>query len=118
MNLKQAHSLTGPDQWFRYWLPYQFVKIDGPRKHTYLPVNRNYKPLGVVSKEWADYHKFHDQAVVFAKNPAEFKGIWYNEDGLYLYSDDPKTRLDYFERLQKLLSYSAALVCRVGATTL
>ena len=53
MNVQQAHNLSDYDHWFRYWMPYKFIQV--PRtevgnkyKHVYLPLNRNYKPLGIT----------------------------------------------------------------------
>jgi hypothetical protein len=106
--------LTHGDQWFRYWMPYQFKKMPHPkRKHLFLPVNRNYKPLGITSRDHVNYESYMDQAVVFPKDPATFEGVWWDSNGLYLYEDALESRRDYFQRLQKLLSYSVALVARV-----
>ena len=98
--------MTAEDGWFRYWLPYQLqaVTIPGmPYKHVYLPLNRNYKPLGVVSRDWVEYEDYIAQAMVFTRDPHEFEGIWFDPEGLYLYDDDPRSRVDYFERLDRLL---------------
>ena len=110
-------KLTGDDQWFRYWLPYCFIKIEHPNfKHVYMPVNRNYKPLGAISDEWIDYNLFSDQCVVFSKDPRTFTGIWsdINSSGyMYLYDDNAKSRADYFERLSKLFMRSAKIVAKM-----
>lgn len=109
--MKRLKGLTGMDQWFRIWLPYQFVQLEMPKhKHVYLPVNRNYKPLGVVSEEFVDYDDFLDQAVIFRSDPHEFVGVWNNPDGLYLYDDGPESRRDYFVRLGRLADRSMMLV--------
>jgi hypothetical protein len=98
------------DQWFRYWMPYQFVKLEHTKyKHVFLPVNRNYKPLGIVARDFLDYEKYMPQAVVFEDDPAGFKKIWWDERGLYLYDDGPKSRIDYFDRLGKLFLRSVRL---------
>jgi hypothetical protein len=58
MNKKAAARLTGMTRFFRYWMPYTFTKLEvNKRKHVYLPLNRNYKPLGVLSLETVDYDK-------------------------------------------------------------
>jgi hypothetical protein len=111
MNETQAQNLTGFDRWFRYWMPYQFVplKIEG-RKHVYLPLNRDYKPLGVTARDdFVNYDDFKHQAVVFAKDPHGFEDVWTNAEGLYLYKDNPRSRVDYFVRLDRLLSRSVKL---------
>jgi len=110
MQKNRARNLTGQDQWFRYWLPYQFVKLDVPgHKHVYLPVNRNYKPLGVMSEDWADYDDYLHQAVVFGADPYTYEDVWTDGEGLYLYDDNPASRQDYFKRLELLLGRSMKL---------
>lgn len=105
----QYGRLTSTEQWFRYFMPYNFVKLDATsHKHVYLPLNRNYKPLGRILDTWVDYESFVDNAVVFAADPYTFKGVWIS-GGLYLYDDLPATRRDYFTRLDKLLSHSMPL---------
>src|SRR5438552_14461888 len=46
-DMPAAHNPVAPGQWFRYSMPYQFVRLSpSGRAHIYLPLNRNYKPLG------------------------------------------------------------------------
>ena len=110
MHKSGAERLTKMDQWFRYWLPYSFVKLDVTnRKHVYLPVNRNYKPLGITSGEWINYEDFADQAVIFSADPHTINNVWYSPATLHLYGDAISSRLDYFQRLERLLSRSMKL---------
>ena len=86
-------------------MPYCFQKLEvADRAHVYLPVNRNYKPLGVTDEEWVDYDTYLPQAVVFSADPRRFDGIWLDNETLHLYEDAVSSRVDYFARLEKLLS--------------
>ena len=106
-------KISQGDQWFRYWMPYQFVKLEHTKyQHVYLPVNRNYKPLGIVAKDNVDYEKYMPQAAVFDENPVSFQNVWWEESGLYLYSDAPESRINYFDRLGRLLVRSVRLEAR------
>lgn len=100
-------------QWGRIWLPYCFYKLDLPG-HVYLPVNRDYKPLGFITfnsvgisvgETWVDYELYVEKAMVFAKDPHGILGVFVN-DNLYLYDNKyEKTIMDsYFARYEKLLS--------------
>ncbi len=90
--------------WFRIWMPYQYQYIEhGKIKHLYLPLNRNYKPLGVYSDARVEYEDYAKQGVIFSRDPHTFKGIWSSPNGLYLYTDNPETLTDYFDRFNKLL---------------
>jgi len=110
MESDSAERLTMMDQWFRYWLPYSFFKLEtANRDHVYLPVNRNYKPLGVTSDEWVDYENFTKQAVVFSADPHTFENVWVDQEPLYLYGEAISSRVDYFQRLERLLSSSVKL---------
>ena len=110
LNKDSARRLTFNDQWFCYWFPYQFVKLNVEKpKHVYLPVNRKYKPLGITTGEWIDYELYAFQAVVFTHDPHEFEEIWHDPENLYLYEDSVRSRLDYFVRLETLLSRSIKL---------
>ena len=113
MQKDSAERLTRMDQWFRYWLPYSFVKLETTNhNHVYLPVNRNYKPLGVTSDDWVDYEDFIDQAVIFSADPHTFANVWFHRDTLHLYEDVVSSRVDYFQRLERLLSRSVKLFQR------
>jgi hypothetical protein len=112
MNRRSASRLTIQERWFRYWMPYTFSQLEVMgQSHVYLPLNRNYNPLGVWSRRGApiDYRKYSDQALVFPSDPRKFEGVWYKQT-LYLYEDDPNSRLDYFERLERLMSRSVNLL--------
>lgn len=121
VTLAQMANLTDPGSpkhgahFFRLWMPYLFqrVKFDGV-KHAFIPLNRNYKPLGQLDKEFVDYDALAlTHGVAFSRDPATFRGIWFSQDNkplssntLWLYNDNPKSRLDYFSRLERLMSKS------------
>lgn len=106
--------LTIRNQWFRVWMPYQFIPMDvSDAKHVYLPLNRNYKPLGYgtprQTQPWVDYKDYLHQAVVFERDPHGFKGVWEDAEGLYLYNDNSDTQATYFARIEKLMSRTVRL---------
>lgn len=77
------------------------------REHTYLPLNRDYKPLGMWG-EWVEYIDFPEQFVRFTVAPEKMVGIWLNNTGCiapYLYCDGPETHRTYGERYGRLLNY-------------
>ena len=109
--MKKLAELTQGGHWFRFWLPYKFEKLESPkRKHVYLPLNRNYKPLGITSRDHVDYAAYMHQAVVFASDPTKFTGVWHDPKGLWLYDDTSNSRVDYFERLSRLTDRTMKLV--------
>jgi hypothetical protein len=95
--------------WFHSAMPYAFVRLDRPG-NVWLPLNRDYKPLGIRTTDWVEYDDHADSAIKFARDPSGFPGVWWNEQAdrstLYLYSDAPCSRLTYWERLGRLLSHS------------
>lgn len=105
MTPKQAAALTDDNRWFRHFLPYAFVRLEHPRRrHVFLPVNRNYKPLGIFSREWVEYATHLDDAVAFRRDPLLMTGVWTaTREHLWLYNDNPLSRLDYFERLERVM---------------
>ncbi|MBI4923008.1 MAG: hypothetical protein HY834_14785 [Devosia nanyangense] len=88
-------------------LPYCLVKLDSPR-HIWLPLNRQYKPLGVTSREWVDYDEFVSRAVAFASDPRKWHDVFLPHDPgasiLYLHRDGQPAS-EYFARLTRLLWY-------------
>jgi len=113
VNSKEAANLANQDQWFRYWMPYHFQRLDDDKhKHVYLPVNRDYKPLGVTKRdEHLNYDDYRHQAVVFSRDPNTYTDVWVEgRQPLFLYNDGAGSRMDYFERLQRLMSRSKLLV--------
>jgi hypothetical protein len=101
-------DLMSKDHMFRYFLPYCYRKIEGVKGHVYIPLNRNYLPLGVigmkdVGPEGFDdtYSGFKSHWITFKKDPLEFQDVW-AEQPLYLYrnKDDHPT---YFARLERLM---------------
>jgi hypothetical protein len=75
-------------------------------KHLYLPLNRNYKPLGYTASAWVEYKDYKNQAVIFRSAPQKFKDVWHDTEGLYLYDDGLQSRESYFARLEALLDRS------------
>jgi len=120
MNENKAYLLTGSkgigtgSHFFRFWMPYLFHRISHPKhKHAFIPLNRNYKPLGQMTKEHVDYDALAmSHGVVFARDPINYPGIWHNVEGdhYWLYSDDPRTRMDYFKRLETLMTYDISVM--------
>ncbi len=110
---EQTADMDALARLFRIWMPYQFVRLKSPpNRYIYLPVNRNYKPLGHASDKWANYEDFRQQAVRFKKDPRKFEGIWDssdpNGDWFYLYDGyggDSQLR-EYYVRLKILSMYS------------
>lgn len=118
MNVDEASRLvftaSEGTTFFKIWMPYAYVRLEEPsRKHTFLPLNRNYKPLGYARPEFVQYADYLDtHAVVFSRDPAGFNDIWSNISNagmLWLYDDNPKSRLDYFARLERLTLKGAVL---------
>lgn len=93
--------------WGRINLPYTLRKL-AVGKHVYLPVNRNYAPLGFPYQDGqGDDLDYVGQAMSFASDPALFTGVWWSESApLSLYADGNETRLTYWARLEKLLSHA------------
>lgn len=101
-------TYSASNQWFRVWMPYQFLKLDlVGAKHIYLPLNRNYKPLGfgkpLGNSDHVNYLDYRRQAISFLRDPHSFKGVWYDVSGLYLYGDEEASQSTYFERLGLLM---------------
>lgn len=103
------------DRYFsRIWMPYCFMKMDLPQlgKHVYLPLNRNYKPLGVSRSDWVDYSDYADQCVRFRTDPAKIGGnpwVFIKPHGwrhpgpfLFLYDTD-ESAATYGQRLQLVM---------------
>jgi hypothetical protein len=101
------------DHWFERWMPYCFHKLPGVvrYKHVYLPLNDHYKPLGQVGRKRVRYEDYAAQAVIFYRDPMTFEGVWTatSDDKLWLY-EDTASRVDYFERLGRLMSHKVRAV--------
>ncbi len=98
------------NSFFRQWMPYHFVlmtpHVEKARAHTFLPVNRKYKPLGTPlhDNRWVTYENCAAQFVRFTVDPCKLKDIFIG-DGLYLYNDDPRSADDYGERFGRLMRH-------------
>src|SRR5215475_4077268 len=96
--------------WTRIWLPYQFMAIEVGKKKAFLPVNRDYRPLGLGgSAKLTDVAEYMKTAVIFTGDPHKFEGVWSDPDELYLYGDDQASRADYFQRLGRLSAKTVKL---------
>lgn len=109
LTLNQVKKMTNQDQWFRYNMPYLIRKLNVPQANTWLPLNRNYKPIGYLGKDIVDYHDYLNIAMVFHIDPHNFVGdIFWNKqkDSLFLYDDGIDSRKDYYVRLERLMSHT------------
>src|SRR4051812_15007684 len=94
----------------RKWLPYCFAPMEHPErgKYIYLPLNRDYKPLGQDREKHYDYEDFSDNFVRFRQDPRMIPGAPWTAihlDGwMWLYDDGPESRIDYGKRLQSVIS--------------
>jgi hypothetical protein len=92
---------------FKLFMPYLYQRVEVPgRKHAFLPLNRDYQPLGMRREGWTDYQQVAStHAVFFARDPAQLEGVWWNQrDGsFWLYDDSVASRIDYFKRLETLM---------------
>lgn len=108
-DLRKARKHRPSYGWSRFWLPYCFERMDAPDlgKWVYLPLNRNYKPLGTPPKsDWVKYEDYRSHFIAFKSNPTNLEGVWFSmwgESRLYLYNDNPDTCVDYFDRLARAL---------------
>jgi hypothetical protein len=124
MNEKQARGLThigtkqGGTHFFRLFMPYAFQRIDHPtRRHVFMPLNRDYKPLGHERRVHVDYEALAaTHAVAFQRDPASLTDVWTRVDGttLWLYNDSIDSRRDYFERLARLMVHKLDLLGGLG----
>lgn len=87
-------------------LPYCFHCLDSSN-NIWLPLGREYKPLGCDWHSYVDYDEHVERAVHFASDPTKFKGVWtYHPNPLWLYlRDDGTPASTYFGRLVKLMGY-------------
>lgn len=97
---------AAPAYWeMRSWLPYSNQSIGGGR---HILVNRDYKPVGQVGKEWANYEEFPHLHVDVTDDQSKSFTAQGSSDG-YLFNDGCSpwdSRADavaYLERLKILL---------------
>jgi hypothetical protein len=98
--------------WFRHNMIYAITKVVADKPHVWLPLNRDYKPLGIVPQEgWVDYDLYAKEyptlAMRFARDPRRLKDVWVTDQGdmLWLYSDRLWEAASYYDRLRKLLEH-------------
>lgn len=101
---REGRAPTRATEWksFRINQPYCFMKLAGGR---WLPLNRLCRPLGIGAGEWwDDYEAYADRAVEFPADPRELSGVWVQQSPtkLWLYSDDPRSLLSYYQRFARL----------------
>ena len=96
---------AAPAYWeMRSWLPYSCHSVDDG---THIIVNRSYKPVGQVSKEWANYAEFPNLHAHFANDLRSNFTAQGSSDG-YLFNDGCPpwhSRVDataYLDRLRVL----------------
>lgn len=115
----KARRLVGGYDWktptfFKLFMPYCIQRVDVPgRKHAFLPLNRDYAPLGMRRGEHRSYEDMMPtHGVYFSRDPAKLEGIWHNMRGgqMWLYDDSVESRVDYFARLEKLMSRQMEMV--------
>ena len=101
-----GHGMATGPTFFKVWMPYLFERIEHPRhKHAFLPLNRDYAPLGMRRCGHRDYAAMlPTHGVFFARDPAKLDVFW-NVRGRshWLYDDSSASRFTYFERLQTLM---------------
>ena len=109
MNINQKLSITKQENVMRYFLPYCLQRIKG---NIYLPLNRDYKPIGCTSKEWVDYENYQHLYVKFSRCPNKMPIEWHytirSKDGtidkLFFYGDKLDSREMYFEKYLSVMS--------------
>ena len=78
-SLTCGHGMATTSTLFKVAMPYLYHRIEVPgRKHVFLPLNRDYVPLGyrradgfVKYEEVAERH-----AVYFSRDPETLEGVW------------------------------------------
>lgn len=108
------------DRWFRLNMPYAVVRVGSQEYQHWLPLNREYKPLGLsrTLHGWIDYEVYareHPIAVLhFARDPRKLS-VWIDQPTnptpitergmLWLYHDHPREAHIYYMRLRLLLEH-------------
>lgn len=106
MKFQKTDRISDRKSFWRYHLPYVLEKVEWKGlKHVYLPVNRDYKPIGYMptltgAKSWVNYSDYSHQFIQFGTDPNTFKDVWWTP--LALYDDGDASRVTYFERLGRL----------------
>lgn len=116
MTEDDARKLSRNRHFFRFWMPYLFqkVEVDGV-KWAFVPLNRNYVPLGMTTINHIAYQDYAiSHGVRFSRNPADLQGVWDHFDRggerLWLYGDGPKSRMTYFQRLEMIMARSLPIL--------
>jgi hypothetical protein len=113
----ELRDITDKTKMLRYVLPYCFQKMSNFGKNVYLPLNRDYKPIGVISSDYVYYDEYRHLFVRFSSCPSKIKGVWHevskdrNDEiyAFYLYSDKLSSREEYYARLAKVMSKATRL---------
>lgn len=110
-----GHGMASTPTFFKLWMPYLYQRVEvAGRRHAFLPLNRDYVPLGVRRAEgFVKYEEVaHTHAVYFSRDPALLENVWWNVRGenLWLYDDSAASRFTYFARLEKLMLRQMAMV--------
>jgi hypothetical protein len=99
----RVHELLLGDM--RQMMPYALIKLTSPRyQHCWLPVSRDYARPGAGG--WTNYAMHIDDAMVFARDPRCFEGVWATttDEACYLFASENEAAADYAERLKRLLA--------------
>src|SRR3970040_2816697 len=100
--------MTDTVQYYRIFLPYVLIKCKDDR---WTFVNRNYKPVGIMSEKWTDYDEFAVKIEGLTPKKIEaLRGgnLIDDTNSIYMYNDSnspwlsAKTRDAYFKRLDIL----------------
>jgi hypothetical protein len=97
----------------RCW-PYTFDRVRGsaPADNLWQPQGREYRPLYQPQDPSSKPYCPAEEPVIwqFVTDPMEIAGVWWSSSGRpgWLYYDNPLSKKDYFQRLDKLItSYTA-----------
>jgi hypothetical protein len=96
---------------FRSSMPY-LIQRSGDE---WLMLGRDYKPIGVTSRDWVDYDDFTHQRFKLRVHPSKIGGVWWNmrdvgpdTEMFWFYSDSVHSYMDYFQRLERFYTYVKA----------
>ena len=109
----------GDTDYGRLWLPYCLAEMICPErgKYVYLPLNRNYKPVGEPWGVRVDYYDYQARFLRFKRDPLKIGGEPWTKirlgqklscgqhDGqmLWLYKNIYESAADYFRRLKLVM---------------
>lgn len=94
-----------PTEFYRYFLPFCLVRRTDGR---WLPLNRNYKPLGQLSAEWVDYDR-HPGSIPLTQTLEDELSFQREPHRIWLYAPEegletPRQQADYWKKIQLLMT--------------